>query len=136
MPRLEAIAVVASVLLAAGCASPGGPGCGSGEERNVNDVMYFGTARPHGTVTPMEWSEFLRTSVTPRFPRGLTVWPASGQWLGADGAITRESSFVVSLVHPDDERSERAVRAIAAEYKARFEQDAVLRARSDVCASF
>ena len=136
MPRLETIAVLASALLAAGCASPGGPGCGAGEERSVNDVIYFGTARPHGTVTPTEWSEFLRASVTPRFPRGLTVWPASGQWLGADGAVTRESSFVVSLVHPDDERSERAVRAIAAEYKARFEQEAVLRVRSDVCASF
>ena len=100
--------------------------------------MYFGTAKPTGggIVTPGEWAEFLRTAVTPRFPQGLTVWPASGQWKTAAGAIAREDSFVLSLVHPGDEHSDRAVRAIAAEYKSRFQQEAVLRVKSAVCASF
>ncbi len=126
----------ALALLLAGCASMEVPQCRPGEERAVNDLVYFGTAMPKGEVTPLEWSEFLGRSVTPRFPHGLSVWPASGQWRGADGAVAREHSFVLSLVHPDDERSEKAVRAIAAEYKARFSQEAVLRVRSNVCASF
>jgi hypothetical protein len=98
--------------------------------------MYFGTAKPAGVVTAEEWSEFLRVAVTPRFPQGLSAWQASGQWKGADGVIVQEASYVLSLVHPDDERSESAVRAIASEYKSRFSQEAVLRLKSHVCASF
>jgi hypothetical protein len=99
-------------------------------------VIYFGSAKPTGVVTSEEWAEFLRSSVTPRFPQGFSVWQAAGQWQGADGAIVREDSFVLSLVHPEDEHSEGSVRAIAAEYKSRFEQEAVLRVKSHGCASF
>ena len=111
-------------------------GCAPGQERSVNDVMYFGTAKSVGAVTPGEWTEFLRTSVTPRFPQGLTVWQASGQWKGADGAIVHEASFVLSLVHPDDEPSETAVGAITSEYKSRFDQESVLRVKNQACVSF
>lgn len=128
--------VALALLAAAGCASVREPGCAPGEARSVYDLMYFGTAKPTGAVTLDEWAEFLQASVTPRFPQGLTVWAASGQWQGADGAVVREGSFVLSLVHPDDERNEAAVRAIAAEYKARFNQEAVLRVKNRVCASF
>ena len=123
-------------LLLTACAATGAPSCAPHEERAVSDLMYFGTAKPGGIVTSQEWSEFLRSSVTPRFPRGLTVWPASGQWLGADGTLTQESSFVLSLLHCGDARDEAALRAIADEYKALFSQEAVLRVRSQVCTSF
>ena len=130
--------IVTLVLMftAAGCASPRGPTCQVGEERAVSELLYFGTAKPDGTVTSDEWSAFLGTSVTPRFPHGLTVWQASGQWTGADGTIVRESSFVLNLLHADDERAENAVRAVAAEYKSRFSQEAVLRVKSHACTSF
>ncbi len=75
-------------------------------------------------------------SVTPHFPQGHTVWRASGQWRDADGVIIRENSYVLNILHPDNKRNERAVRAIAAEYKSRFSQESVLRAKSYVCASF
>jgi hypothetical protein len=75
-------------------------------------------------------------SVTPRFPHGLTAWQASGQWKGADGAIVREASFVLNLMHADDERADSAIRSITAEYKARFNQEAVLRVKSHACTSF
>lgn len=110
--------------------------CGPGEERLVNDLLYFGTAKPAGVVTSEEWTEFLRTAVTPRFPRGLTVWQASGQWRSADGSIAHEASFVLNLVHPEDELNESAVRAITAAYKSSFDQEAVLRVKSYACVSF
>jgi hypothetical protein len=119
-----------------GCAAVQESRCAPGEDRAVDDVMVFGTAKPAGVVTPGEWAEFLRTSVTPRFPQGLTVWQASGQWKGADNTIVHEASFVLSLVHPDDAPSEAAVRAIADDYKSRFSQESVLRIKSHACVSF
>jgi len=124
------------MLAAAGCASLRAPTCQPGEALSVSELLYFGTAKPTGTVTSEEWAEFLRVTVTPRFPRGLTTWQAAGQWTGADGAIVREASFVLSLLHADDERAESAVRSIAAEYKSRFNQEAVLRVKSHACTSF
>ena len=124
------------VAVAAGCATVPTPRCAPGETRSVSELVYFGTGKRAGVVTAEEWKEFLRTSVTPRFPQGFTVWSASGQWRSADGTIVVEDSFVLNLVHPDDERNEDWVRAIAAAYKARFDQEAVLRVRSHVCVSF
>ena len=130
-------AVVMALLLATGtaCTTGASPGCAATERRLVQDLLYFGTAKPAGVVTAAEWTDFLGDVVTPRFPQGLTVWQAAGQWRGADGAIVREPSFVLSLIHPADEASETAIRAIIAEYKARFRQEAVLRVRSQACVS-
>lgn len=128
-----------------GCASPGTQAdaavprtarCTAGETPSINDLLYFGRAQPHGTVTQDEWAAFLGDVVTPLFPAGLSTWPASGQWRDRSGLVTHEPSFVLDLVHPDDERSENSVRAIMASYKSRFQQEAVLRVRSEACISF
>ena len=97
--------------------------------------LYFGTAKPGGSVSSEEWSAFLAQVVTPRFPAGLSVWPASGQWQSADGSITKENSFVLSLVHAQDEATERAIQAVIAQYKSQFQQEAVLRVKSYACTS-
>ena len=130
-----AVAMALSLATATACATGISPGCAATERRLVQDLLYFGTAKPTGVVTAAEWTDFLGGVVTPRFPQGLTVWQASGQWRGADGAIVREPSFVLSLIHPADEASETAIRAIIDEYKARFRQEAVLRVRSQACVS-
>jgi hypothetical protein len=133
-----ALARVAMVLVLAGaaaaCALP--PACAPGEQRSVSELLYFGTDRPGGRVSAEDWSAFLRTAVTPRFPKGFTAWPASGQWRNADGKIVQEPTFVLGVVHPDDAASDQAVRAIAGEYKARFQQESVLRLRNHACSSF
>lgn len=61
---------------------------------------------------------------------------ASGQWRAADGAIVRESSNVLDLIHPDDTVSEQAVTAIVGTYKLRFQQEAVLRVKAHACVSY
>ena len=134
LPRFVLAAMLA--LTFAGCASVHRNACSSGEPPSVQESLYFGTAKPAGVVTPEEWAEFLRNTVTPRFPQGLTAWQASGQWRGADGAIVREASHVLTLIHPDDETHEQAVLEIVAAYKARFQQEAVLRVQAHVCPSF
>jgi hypothetical protein len=125
-----------SFLILAGCAAVDQPTCAPGEQATVSEFLYFGMAKPAGgVVTDTEWADFLRTAVTPRFPTGLTAWPASGQWRGADGQVVREDSHVLNLLHPADATAESAIEAIIAEYQKRFAQEAVLRVKSRACMS-
>ena len=89
-----------------------------------------------GVVTTEDWAKFLEVTVTSRFPQGLTVWQALGQWRGSDGSIVRESTDVLQIIHPDDALSETSVAEIVAAYKAAFQQEAVLRVRDSICVSF
>ena len=133
--RVPLLAACAGFLLA-GCASTGHRACGDGEQAAVSELLYFGTGIPSGgTVTASEWADFLGSSVTPRFPEGLTVWSAAGQWQSADGRITSESSYVLSLLHAPTADAEARVEAVLSEYKSRFRQEAVLRVRVPACMS-
>jgi len=136
MQFLRALIAAAVLVAICACASSPTATCKPGEQSAVQDTLYFGTAKPDGTVTADEWTDFLASSVTPRFPRGLTVSQASGQWRGADGSIVQESTRILQLVHPDDAPSERSVAEVAAIYKSRFQQEAVLRVRTRTCISF
>ena len=119
------------------CASLQATDCESGEEKAIQDRLYFGTGIPDGgTVTPEDWAEFLAVTVTPKFPMGLTVSQVAGQWRGDDGAIVQESSYVLELVHPDDFANEQSVTEILSAYKTQFRQEAVLRVRDRTCVSF
>lgn len=132
--RLLAPGLVLAAALAS-CGTMLSPTCAPGEEHAVHDLLYFGTAMPEGSVSAGEWNRFLADTVTPRFPDGLTVWPAQGQWRGANGQPVQEASWVLSLVHPESAEADRAIAEVVAEYKARFRQEAVLRVKSYACMS-
>jgi Protein of unknown function (DUF3574) len=102
----------------------------------ASELLYFGTAKPGGVVSPQDWAEFLRSVVTPLFPAGLTVWQASGQWRTADGSISREASYLLNLLHSEGEAPEAAIRSVVSEYKARFQQESVLRVKGSACVAF
>jgi hypothetical protein len=111
--------------------------CARGDTALVRDVVYFGRNRPSGgSVSDAEWQEFLNQVVTPRFPAGLTVVEATGQWKGPSGVVEQERSEIVTLLHGGDETARRSVEEIATEYKRRFRQEAVLRERTPTCARF
>jgi len=135
MPIRFTVALAFALSLSA-CTTLHGLHCKGGEQLAIQDSLYFGTGKPNGVVTADEWAAFLRTEVTPRFPQGLTVHEASGQWRGADGAIVREATHVLQLVHPDDASSDKQVAEIIASYKSTFQQEAVLRVRAGTCVSF
>ena len=101
----------------------------------VQELLYFGTQKPSGRITPEDWAQFLGEAVTPVFPQGLTAWQASGQWRSATGTVIHEPSYVLSLVHPDSAAPEKAIQELVASYKARFQQAAVLRVKSYACMS-
>ncbi|MHB8808893.1 MAG: DUF3574 domain-containing protein [Desulfobulbaceae bacterium] len=136
MSRTLIVLHIALALTLAGCASAPALRCDAGEQLLVSEMLYFGTEKPGGVVTAEEWSWFLRDVVTPRFPEGLTAWPASGQWRSAGGEVTREASHVLNLIHPETEAAESAVRETVTEYKNRFRQEAVLRVKGNACVSF
>lgn len=92
------------------------------------DRLYFGRSIPGGgEVSEAHWRGFIDAEITPRFPDGLTVWRAEGQWRDSTGTLVRETSFLLELAHPNDTRSHRKVREIISEYKLRFRQESVLR---------
>lgn len=136
MPAFRIATTLAFVLTLGACASLHKPGCADGGHPAIQDTLYFGTGTPDGAVTPAEWAAFLETTVTPRFPQGLTVLEASGQWRGKDGSTVRESSHVLHLAHPDDASSDESIAKVIAAYKTQFRQEAVLRVKTSTCMSF
>lgn len=142
MSRARAIAVptraaaVATCMALTACGSMTPPSaCPAGQQAAVHELLYFGTDKPSSRVTPDEWARFLHEAVTPRFPEGFTTWQASGQWRSAGGTVVHEPSHVLSLAHPPGTAAEQAVQALVADYKARFQQEAVLRVVAPACMS-
>ena len=99
-------------------------------ERFVRTELFFGSARPGGEVSEAEFKEFLDQCVTPRFPDGLTLLMALGQFRGADGIPIEERSMLLILLYPDDARREsnKKIEEIRDAYKQIFQQESVLRA--------
>jgi hypothetical protein len=133
---LRLLVIAPLVTLVASCASLGPSGCPGGSQAMVNESLYFGTEKPNGAVTAAEWQAFLNDYVTPRFPAGLSVWQAAGQWKSSAGPIVREPSYVLNIVHAGTATAQAALDAIAGEYKRKFGQEAVLRVRTAACVSF
>lgn len=99
-------------------------------------TLYFGLSKPGGAVTESEWRTFLQQEVTPRFPEGLTVWQADGQWRESNGKIGHERAKVLLLVHEQSSELRPAIAGVIAAYKRSFAQESVLWETAPVCAAF
>ena len=99
-------------------------------ERFFRTELYFGLGRQNGgEVTAEEWNQFLGDEVTSRFPDGLTVVEAAGQFRSASGAIIRERSRMLILLYKkkDRETAGKKIEEIRAAYCKQFDQESVLR---------
>lgn len=137
--RRATFALLPLALAISGCAVASGPASAPAVAASeiVSDRLYLGRSRADGAeVSEEEWARFVAEVVTPRFPEGLTLWRAEGQWRGETGEIVTEGVFVVELIHPRSEATDRAVDEVAAEYKRRFRQEAVMHLRAAVDARF
>lgn len=67
----------------------------------VRTELFFGTDKPGPDVTDYQFQKFVDSTVTPRFPDGLTVLSGQGQWNGGKG-IVKERSKVLIIVYPVD----------------------------------
>jgi len=111
--------IIAFALLASACGSmPARYGV-----EGVSDRLFCGRSIPGGgEVTDADVDAFLDEIVTPRFPEGFTSWTAVGNWRGEE-----EKTLVLEFLHPYGRGFDEKVHEIAAEYRRRFRQQAVMR---------
>lgn len=125
------------VLLAAPGSRADAPPCPAGTERFAEYRLFFGRSRDGvEVVTDAAWRAFVAEEITPRFPDGLTVVDAAGQWRGPSGTIERERAKMLIVLAAPGEEGMRSTGAIAEAYKRTFGQSAVLRVVGSACVSF
>lgn len=112
--------------------------CPAGAAAMTSAELYFGRFIGDKLgVSDAEWARFVDEEATPRFPAGLTVLDAVGQYRGADGALVKEPSKVLFLLFaPEDAAAPAKAAEIAEAYKRRFNQEAVLTVLRPTCAAF
>lgn len=111
--------------------------CGDGSMRLRRIELVFGLSRKEREdVSEAEWSDFLAREVTPRFPDGLTVLAANGQWRNAAGTIVREPARLLLVWVAAAPDLDRRIEQIRAAWKREQQQASVLRADSADCISF
>jgi hypothetical protein len=96
--------------------------------RNVGDRLG---------VSDAAFADFLAREVTPRFPDGMTVVDARGQWRDSErGRIVREPSKLVLLTFRDDAAKRESLSTIVDIFKDRFRQQSVLTSLRTSCVTF
>ncbi len=135
--RRRSLIGVTAVTLLAGCAGPDRAARCLPPATAVPVVeLFLGRGLPEGgEVDEAAWRSFLDAVVTPRFPDGLSVIDAAGQWR-RNGAIERERSKLLVIVAVDARDLDGRLDAVIAAYKARFQQQAVLRIDRTACIAF
>ena len=140
MPRVVLLLAAVLVTLLAGAACGGAEEvaqCPEGTELNVEYRLFMGrNSGGEEVVTDQAWEIFLRDIVTPKFPNGLTVLDAQGQWQLAAGEIERERSKVLIILSPRFDNAGERLAEIAIGYKDLFNQGAVIQTTSGTCTSF
>jgi len=138
--RLLALAV--SVLALTGCVSVSettrvsAQACQVGEPM-VETMLFLGMARPGGSVSRFEFSQFVEKEVATRWKEGFTIVDANGLWFSEQRQITeREPSRVLIRFHDGSAAASADIEAIRDAYIKAFEQDAVLRTDRATCADF
>ena len=126
------------LLLLSACAGPQALVC-SGAQRSAPgaDLLIGRHIGGRLGVSEAAWGAFLAAEVTPRFPDGLTVVDAAGQWRDTEtGRIVREPSKIVTIVLPERADSQARIDAVVAAYKARFRQQSVGVVVRPACVAF
>jgi len=122
----------------ASCASLAPQSCATGQQAMLSAELLFG--RKIGDrigVSETAFRRFVDEEVTPRFPDGLTILDASGQYHDRDrGSLIREPSKLVLIATPDEAGSREKLVAIAEAYKSRFSQQSVGLILKPACVSF
>jgi hypothetical protein len=130
---------IAGLLAATGCVTPAVAPvttCQTGEPM-VETTLFLGMARPNGSVSRFEFSQFVETEVATRWKEGFTILEGQGLWFSEQRNITeREPSRVLIRFHDGSAKASADIEAIRDAYIKAFTQDAVLRTDRATCADF
>lgn len=130
--------LIVAVALASVSAAAQGLACNPPQQPVWEIELMFGrTIGGRMGVSDAGWSRFLAREVTPRFPDGLSVVDAAGQWRDpVRGRASHEPSKLVIIVVPDEVAMQDRIAAIVAAYKRQFRQQSVGVITRPVCAAF
>lgn len=114
------------------------PPCHSPQQpKQVAELLFGRDSGGRLRVSAAAWARFLAHEITPRFPDGLTVTDALGQWRDpARGTIVRELSKRVEIVLPGHAEDEARLDAVVAAYEREFHQRSVVVIVRTACVSF
>ena len=111
----------------------------------VRSELYFGVGEETGpadrpqaeSISQAQWRAFLDKEVTPRFPDGLTVFDAYGQWLfrGAKEP-NRLGTKVLVILHEDTPARTADIEAIRLAWKQATKHQSVLWSKQAAEVSF
>ncbi len=137
LPRALQLLTITALL--SGCMAPA-PDCeatGGGQPMLVAELLFGRNQAGKLRVTDADWQVFVAEELTTRFPDGLTVVDALGQWQdsGSRSLIREPSKLVLIAVTPGPETDAKLAEAIAA-YKQRFAQQSVGLIRRQACVAF
>ena len=121
-----------------GCETLGLDRCPPGLKAAATAELFFGRGiADRDGVSETDWARFVDEEVTPRFPDGLTVLDARGQWRAPGSAsVVRERSKVLVIVLGGAKDDDAKLDAIRDAYKRRFHQQSVLLVRHIDCVGF
>ena len=112
--------------------------CTGAQKAAVTVELLFG--RKIGNrigVSQAAFARFVDTEITPRFPDGLTIIDARGQWRDRErNTVVHEPSKLVQIVLAGTPEDQAKIDAIVAAYKSRFKQQAVGVVKRSACVSF
>lgn len=104
-------------------------GCTRFQDNGFTCRLYFGLSSPQGQISDEQFQEFLDREITSRFPDGLTVYDAQGQWKSESGRIIQEKARVVEIIGFGDTTDYEKIRELRDLYKKKFHQESVLQVR-------
>ena len=138
MPTYRLPAAVLALLLVGGSASAQPLACSAPQTaQQVADLMFGRKIGDRIAVSEAQWERFVDREITPRFPDGLTVFDARGQWRDEKrNRIVREPSKIVTIVLPGKPEDAARLAEIAEAYKKRFRQQSVGVVLRPACVSF
>ena len=127
-----------ATLLLSGCMSvdiQGLPLCRG--ELWSESTLYLGRTMNGVPISDQSWKAFVESDVTPRFPDGFTMLHGQGAWRRQGSEETGyETSTLLIILHPDTDQDRRKISDVAEAWRTTFSQEAVLRARGNVCVDF
>lgn len=107
-------------------------------DRMIETDLYFGQTRPDGSLIPKdEWDNFKQTQIDRIFKEGSTTVTATGSWRDpVSHKLISEPSYKVTYYHKKSSLISKQIDSLRVIYKARFQQQSVLRVDKKSKASF
>ncbi len=112
--------------------------CHAGQQpREIAELLFGRKIGDRLAVSETQWWRFVDREIGPRFPDGLTVLDAKGEWRDtARKTIVHEPSKLVEIVLPGKADDVERLNQIAQAYKSRFRQQSVGIVLRGACVSF